>query len=96
MNSTHKFAEYFAEPEKFDPSRFEGDMPAPYTYVPFGGGPRMCPGREFARLEILVFLHNLVREFRWELVFPNELIRVEPMPLPSKGLPVHLHPQTPS
>lgn len=92
MNSTHKSEEYFPEPEKFNPSRFEGDIPAPYTYVPFGGGPRMCPGREFARIEILVFLHNLVREFRWDLVFPNELITVEPMPLPSKGLPVYLHP----
>ncbi|XXG52386.1 hypothetical protein AAC387_Pa03g0740 [Persea americana] len=92
VNSTHKSEEYFPEPEKFNPSRFEGDIPAPYTYVPFGGGPRMCPGREFARIEILVFLHNLVREFRWDLVFPNELITVEPMPLPSKGLPVYLHP----
>ncbi|KAI4380229.1 hypothetical protein MLD38_006444 [Melastoma candidum] len=90
-NSTHKSAEYFPEPEKFDPSRFEGNGPAPYTYVPFGGGPRMCPGKEYARLEILVFMHNLMKRFRWEKLIPDEKIVVDPMPMPAKGLPVRLY-----
>lgn len=59
-NITHKSASYFPEPQKFDPTRFEGNGPAPYTFVPFGGGPRMCPGKEYARLGILVFIHHLV------------------------------------
>ncbi|GJY83121.1 beta-amyrin 28-oxidase-like protein [Tanacetum coccineum] len=63
-NSTHKNPEFFPEPQKFDPSRFEGSGPAPYTFVPFGGGPRMCPGKEYARLEILVFMHHLVMKFK--------------------------------
>ncbi|KAJ4709153.1 Cytochrome P450 [Melia azedarach] len=91
-NSTHKNPEYFPEPEKFDPSRFEGKGPAPYTYVPFGGGPRMCPGKEYARLEILVFMHNLVKRFKWEKVIPSERIIVDPLPMPEKGLPVRLYP----
>ncbi|KAJ4709154.1 Cytochrome P450 [Melia azedarach] len=91
-NSTHKNPEYFPEPEKFDPSRFEGKGPAPYTYVPFGGGPRMCPGKEYAKLEILVFMHNLVKRFKWEKVLPTEGIIVDPLPMPEKGLPVCLYP----
>ncbi|XP_062159928.1 beta-amyrin 28-monooxygenase-like [Alnus glutinosa] len=91
-NSTHKNAAYFPEPEKFDPNRFEGSGPSPYTYVPFGGGPRMCPGNEYARLEILVFMHNLVKRFRWEKMIPDEKIVVDPMPMPAKGLPVRLYP----
>ncbi|KAB1212015.1 Beta-amyrin 28-oxidase [Morella rubra] len=91
-NSTHKSAAYFPQPEKFDPSRFEGAGPAPYTFVPFGGGPRMCPGKEYARLEILVFMHNLVRRFRWEKMIPDEKIIVDPMPMPAKDLPVRLYP----
>nr|ALM25789.1 cytochrome P450 716A96 [Salvia pomifera] len=91
-NSTHINPECFPDPKKFDPSRFEGTGPAPYTFVPFGGGPRMCPGKEDARLEILVFMHHLVRRFRWEKIIPDEKIVVNPMPIPAKGLPVRLYP----
>ncbi|KAJ8564572.1 hypothetical protein K7X08_001032 [Anisodus acutangulus] len=90
-NSTHKSSEFFPEPEKFDPSRFDGSGPAPYTFVPFGGGPRMCPGKEYARLEILVFMHHLVKRFKWDKIIPDEKIVVNPMPIPANGLPVRLY-----
>jgi len=92
VNSTHGKTEYFSNPDKFDPSRFEGEGPLPYTFVPFGGGPRMCPGNEFARMVILVFLHNIVKNFQWNLVDPSEKVTVDPMPAPAKGLPVKLLP----
>ncbi|KAF6155745.1 hypothetical protein GIB67_007392 [Kingdonia uniflora] len=91
-NSTHRNPSCFPDPEKFDPSRFEGNGPAPYTFVPFGGGPRMCPGKEYARLEILVFMYNVVRMFKWEKILPDEKIIVNPMPIPAKGLPIRLTP----
>ncbi|XP_022960871.1 beta-amyrin 28-oxidase [Cucurbita moschata] len=93
-NSTHKNHAYFPEPYKFDPSRFEGNGPAPYTFVPFGGGPRMCPGKEYAKLEILVFMHNLVKRFKWTKLLDKEKIIVDPLPIPEKGLPVRLFPHT--
>ncbi|XP_010533078.1 PREDICTED: beta-amyrin 28-oxidase-like [Tarenaya hassleriana] len=91
-NATHRNPEYFPEPERFEPRRFEGNGPAPYTYIPFGGGPRMCPGKEYARLEILVFIHNLVKRFRWEKVFPHENTVFNPFPFPSNGLPIRIFP----
>ncbi|KAI3682080.1 hypothetical protein L2E82_50112 [Cichorium intybus] len=90
-NSTHINPEFFPEPQKFDPSRFDGKGPAPYTFVPFGGGPRMCPGKEYARIEVLVFMHHLVTKFKWEKVIPYEQIIVNPMPNPTKGLPIRLY-----
>ncbi|KAL9227136.1 hypothetical protein vseg_002868 [Gypsophila vaccaria] len=92
VHSSHRDPRYFPDPEKFDPTRFEGTGPAPYTYIPFGGGPRMCPGKEYARLEILVFMHNVVKRFNWEKLLPYEKIIVNPMPIPEKLLPIRLIP----
>lgn len=37
-------------------------------YSPFGGGPRLCPGAELARLQIALFLHHFVMSYRWSQV----------------------------
>ncbi|KAM3361683.1 beta-amyrin 28-monooxygenase [Capsicum galapagoense] len=91
-SSTNKNPAYFVDPEVFDPSRYDiCDGPIPYTYVPFGGGPRMCPGKEYARLAILTFLHNVVMKYKWELLVPHEKIIGDMMPTPQNGLPIRLH-----
>nr|XP_023891590.1 beta-amyrin 28-oxidase-like [Quercus suber]POE61773.1 beta-amyrin 28-oxidase [Quercus suber] len=90
--STHKNPKHFPDPEKFDPLRFEGSNLAPYTFVPFVGGPRICSGREYARLEILVFIHNVVTRFKWEKVIPDEKITYKPSPILVDGLSVYLKP----
>ncbi|KAK2970948.1 hypothetical protein RJ640_004740 [Escallonia rubra] len=92
VHTTHKNPKYFPDPEKFDPSRFEGSGPAPYTFVPFGGGPRMCPGKEYARLEVLVFVHDVVTKFKLEKSIPDEKIVFHASPVPMNGLPVRLQP----
>ncbi|KAI3814961.1 hypothetical protein L1987_14610 [Smallanthus sonchifolius] len=92
LNTAHNDLKYFPGPEKFDPSRFEGSGPVPYSFVPFGGGPRMCPGKEYARLEILVFMHNFVKNFKLKKLIPNEKIVYRSTPVPAKGLPVQLYP----
>ncbi|XP_017245653.2 beta-amyrin 6-beta-monooxygenase [Daucus carota subsp. sativus] len=88
--TTHKDPECFPDPEKFDPTRFEGKGPAPYTYVPFGGGRRMCCGKEYARLEILVFIYNIVTRFNLEIVNPQEKIVFHSFPIPVEGLPIRI------
>ncbi|KAK8584668.1 hypothetical protein V6N13_138623 [Hibiscus sabdariffa] len=92
VNSTHRNPECFPNPEKFDPRRFEGNGATPYTFVPFGGGPRMCPAKEYARLEILVFMHNISKRFKWEKILSDEKTIVDPFPMPAEGLPIRLLP----
>ena len=94
MFTTHKNPKYFPDPDKFDPSRFEGSGPALYTFVPFGGGSRMRPGREYARLEILVFMYNVVTRFKLEKLIPDEKVIYQASPVPKDGLPVRLLPHT--
>ncbi|KAI3884177.1 hypothetical protein MKX03_013090 [Papaver bracteatum] len=89
-SSTHKNSDYFSEPERFDPARFEGKGPAPYTYIPFGGGPHLCPGKELAKLQILVFMYHVVTKYKWETVLPDEEIKFHPFPKPAHGLPILL------
>ncbi|KAF2317949.1 hypothetical protein GH714_041273 [Hevea brasiliensis] len=93
VSTTNKNPEYFPDPERFDPSRYDDEKAIPpYTFVPFGGGPRMCPGKEYARLAILTFIHNVMKRFKWDLGFPKEKIIGDMMPTPQKGLPVRLQP----
>ncbi|KAK4706394.1 hypothetical protein R3W88_034049 [Solanum pinnatisectum] len=82
----------FPDAENFGTSRFERAGPIPFSYISFERGPRMCLGKEFARLEILVFIHNVVKDFRWKLLIPNETIEYDPMPTPIEGLPILLQP----
>ncbi|OEL29913.1 Beta-amyrin 28-oxidase [Dichanthelium oligosanthes] len=88
---THLDSKFFNEPTKFDPSRFEkrSSIP-PYSFLPFGGGSRMCPGTEFSRVETLVVMHYLVTQFRWRLCFKDETYTKDPKPTPVFGLPVEL------
>ena len=48
------------EPDAFRPERFLGDAPAPYTWIPFGGGVRRCLGASFATFEIKVVLETIL------------------------------------
>ncbi|KDP39106.1 hypothetical protein JCGZ_00863 [Jatropha curcas] len=83
----------FQKPQKFDPARFENPSSIPpYCYVPFGGGPRICPGYEFAKIETLVTIHYLVTQFTWKLSADN-FFRRDPMPVPTKGLPIQITPK---
>ncbi|XP_022982231.1 abscisic acid 8'-hydroxylase 4-like [Cucurbita maxima] len=86
FRNIHRSPEYFADPHKFDPSRFEV-APKPNTFMPFGSGVHACPGNELAKLEILILIHHLVTKFRWELVGSQNGVQHSPFPVPFQGLP---------
>lgn len=77
----HHDPKYFPNPEKFDPERFSEENKhniVPYTYMPFGVGPRMCIGNRFALVEIKALLFNLLLNFE---VVPTEKTAI-PLVLP--------------
>ncbi|XP_076935859.1 taxadiene 5-alpha hydroxylase-like [Bidens hawaiensis] len=86
---THYDEEYFPDPMRFNPSRFADPIQA-YAFIPFGGGPRLCAGYHLAKLIILVFMHYVVTRYDWSLVYPNEPIVMDPLPFPSKGMPIKI------
>ncbi|KAK1283169.1 hypothetical protein QJS10_CPB21g01606 [Acorus calamus] len=90
---THTEKNSFPDPERFDPSRFMGPSKSfpPFSYIPFGAGPHVCPGNEFARIEVLLVLHHMILNYRWSEMIPDEPITRDPMPYPAKGLPIKLH-----
>jgi cytochrome P450 family 138 len=59
----HQDARFFERPEQFQPERFIEQRPDSYTWVPFGGGTRRCPGAAFAHMEMDIVLRTLVRTF---------------------------------
>ncbi|KAI3439716.1 uncharacterized protein J3R85_004567 [Psidium guajava] len=86
FRNMHHNPEFFSDPEKFEPSRFEA-APKPYTFMPFGSGVHACPGNELAKLELLTLIHHVVTEFRWEIVGSENGVQYSPFPVPLHGLP---------
>jgi cytochrome P450 len=71
----HRTAEYWPDPDSFDPERFgpdcqykKGDRP----YYPFSLGPRRCLGEYFSFLEMKIHLGLLVQNFRMTLANDDE------------------------
>ncbi|XP_038971443.1 ent-kaurenoic acid oxidase-like isoform X2 [Phoenix dactylifera] len=63
--SVHLDPEVYPDPKKFNPSRWDGLTPKSGTFLAFGGGSRLCPGNELAKLEITVFLHYFLLDYRY-------------------------------
>ena len=64
----HHEPKYWNDPWKFEPERFlpeNRDKIIPYSYIPFGGGPRNCIGMRFALLEAKLAIANLIFNFKF-------------------------------
>jgi cytochrome P450 len=77
----HHAPRYWESPESFDPERFikgSDKQRTPFTYLPFGGGPRVCIGNQYAMLQILMILSDLLRRYDFQLT-PGQTIEARPM-----------------
>ena len=92
---SHRDKEHWRDPEAFCPARFERgnkEKVPPFTYLPFGGGPRNCIGAAFAQVEVRTVLARLFQRFDFELlnadhIHPHMGATLEPRP----GVPMRVH-----
>lgn len=63
----HHMEEYFKDHERYNPDRFlpqNRHLLTPYTYLPFGGGPRACVGMRFALTEAKLGLAHIIDRYQ--------------------------------
>jgi cytochrome P450 len=82
---THVDPAVWSDPLAFDPDRWSEERAEhrrrPNSYIPFGGGPRVCLGTNFAEAEMRVMLALLLRDYDWQLV-PGQNLDRRPIPFP--------------
>jgi cytochrome P450 len=59
----HRSAKYWEDPLSFKPERFLGEKERSRVFFPFGGGPRLCIGNNFAMAEMALFLKSFALRF---------------------------------
>ncbi|KAK3594092.1 hypothetical protein CHS0354_040860 [Potamilus streckersoni] len=74
--SLHFDPEFWPNPHKFDPERFSPenkDNIKPFTFLPFGAGPRNCIGMRLALLQAKMAIVGMVQNFRFQTAPDTEI-----------------------
>ncbi|KAH8345427.1 hypothetical protein KR084_000298, partial [Drosophila pseudotakahashii] len=76
----HHDPEFYPEPEKFIPERFDEEQiekrPA-CAFLPFGAGPRNCIGLRLGRMQVIIGMALLIRHFRFDLDLTQTTVPVK-------------------
>jgi cytochrome P450 len=90
----HRDSRWFDAPEDFRPERWQGGLLQRihrYAYFPFGGGPRICIGNNFALMEAALVLATIAQKFRLRLAPDADVAPLPTMTLrPAHGVKVVL------
>ncbi|XP_010945768.1 thromboxane-A synthase isoform X1 [Camelus dromedarius] len=84
VGALHHDPKYWPSPETFDPERFTAEAQRsrrPFTYLPFGAGPRSCLGVRLGLLEVKLTLLHVLRKFQFEACPETQI----PLQLESKS-----------
>ncbi|XP_031675017.1 cytochrome P450 3A27-like [Oncorhynchus kisutch] len=81
----HRDPEIWSDPEEFKPERFSKENKEsidPYTYMPFGAGPRNCIGMRFALIMIKLAMVEILQSFTFSICDETEI----PLEMDNQGL----------
>ncbi|MEM9136700.1 MAG: cytochrome P450 [Cyanobacteria bacterium P01_F01_bin.42] len=96
IDETHLDTRCFSNPSQFDPDRFSPERAEhkrlSYSLVGFGGGPRVCLGLAFAKMEMKIVASLLLRNYTWTLEADQDL-SLDPIPTlhPRSGLKIQFN-----
>jgi cytochrome P450 len=77
----HHHPRYWNEPEQFQPERFDPAREheiTKYSFLPFGAGPRVCIGNQFALMEAQLVLATLVQHYHLDMA-SDVPVEMEPL-----------------
>ena len=86
----HRHHDLWNKPDQFDPERFaNGYKPKRYSYLPFGDGPRICIGAQFAMIEAVIILATLISRYKFTRIEGHDPKPVMVLTLrPEGGVPL--------
>ncbi len=92
--ATHRHPEFWEQPEVFNPEHFTPERVAArphFAHFPFGGGPRLCIGNNFALMEAQLVLATVAQRYRLRLVPGHPVVPEAKITLrPRYGMPMTL------
>lgn len=76
----HRHKDFWSNPDQFNPDRFGIDVDKKqYSdhYFPFGAGPRMCIGNNFAMYEMVLTISNMVKKYKVNTI--HKTVEIKPL-----------------
>jgi enediyne biosynthesis protein E7 len=91
----HRRPDFWENPLAFQPERFASERETHrhrFSYLPFGGGPRLCIGNHFATIEATLIMAMISQRFWLELA-PDAQVHMDALVTlrPHGGMPMRLH-----
>jgi cytochrome P450 len=95
----HRHETLWNNPAEFRPERFlpgQRETIPRFAYLPFGAGPRICIGQQFAMVEAVLSLTMLMRQLRFEFAGDQVPVPIHQITLrPQGGMPMQIRRRQP-
>ena len=82
---THYLPQFFPDPQRFDPTRFDDGKKQPYVFAPYTLGSHICLGAGIAESQMLLVVATLLRQLRLEPLPADHSATIYATPLPNLG-----------
>ena len=91
---SHRLPGLYPDPDRFQPERWEDLKPPAYSYIPFGGGPRLCLGSLLATTVLKTAIPSVLKRFRMTVRSGARIDAkiISTMFGPTTPVPMELHP----